>query len=125
MNTTFQNHTPVNDIPLLPILNWALFACVLGIWGLCYVYLKNQQHALGEKTRQTERAIAEMVSHNEVLSAQISSLTSHIALQKKLREGFIALAPIKDIHIARLLPAEITGPESETTRTASTQIAGR
>ena len=96
--------TEANPIQIAPLVRWLLLAVMIGATGLMYVYIKNQQHALGQKTRGVEREIREEQALNEVLYARISNLTSRSELLRKLQAGRIALQPIADHCIARLIP---------------------
>ncbi len=81
--------------------------------GLSFVYIKNQQFALGDQIRQTERSLRETRAENEVLLAKVTSMTSRRALQERVSSGFIAVVPVTGDKIARLLP-----PTQETETTA-------
>lgn len=93
-----------NEVHLGPLIKWLMLALFICASGLMYVYVKNQQHAIGEQTRQVERQIKEIKAQNEVLIARISMLSSRAALQHKMEQGMIALEPIQDHSIARLTP---------------------
>jgi predicted neutral ceramidase superfamily lipid hydrolase len=94
----------VNPIHIAPLFKWLTLALILGAAGLMFVYVKNQQHLLGSRTRDVEKKIVEMKAYNEVLLARISALSSRAELQRKLDRGVIALRPIQDTSIARLTP---------------------
>jgi hypothetical protein len=104
MSRTANRRNQVNPLHLAPLARWLLLAVVVGACGLLFVYVKNQQHAIGEQTRQVEREIREARSHNEVLLARISALSSRAELQRKIGRHVIALRPIQDHRIARLIP---------------------
>lgn len=93
-----------NPLQVAPLFRWLLLALIVTGSGLLYVYIKNQQHFLGEQTRKVEREIREMRTRNEVLLARISALSSHAELQRKLDQGLISLVPIQNQSIARLSP---------------------
>lgn len=100
MNTRRSQQT--NPIQVRTIVRWVTVALLLGMTGLTYVYIKNQQHALGSQTREVERLLRETRAFNQALGAQITSMTSRAALQQKLAEGRIALVPVQSVSIARL-----------------------
>ena len=79
-----------------------LLASFVAACGLLFVFIKNQQHFLGEQTREVERQIHDVRAQNEVLLARISALSSRAELQRKLNQGLIALQPIQDHYIARI-----------------------
>ena len=80
--------------------------------GLFFVYLKNQQHSVGNQALVVDAAIRETEKANEALKARITVLTSRGALQRRLDDGYLRLQPIRDTAIARVtpaVPAEIDG----------------
>ena len=90
-----------NPIHVAPLFKWLLLASFVAACGLLFVFIKNQQHFLGEQTREVERQIRDVRAQNEVLLARISALSSRAELQRKLSQGLIALQPIQDQYIAR------------------------
>jgi len=119
--TRAASRKQTNAIPIRPLALWLLAVFVIGTAALCYVRIKNQQHVLGERTRQIERRLAEVTSENQALRAQIRSLTSHSALNRRLKDGFIALIPIADRAIARASKPGMETARAEVTRTASAE----
>jgi len=107
--TAGHRSSHVNPIHLGSLTRWLLLAFAFSACGLLFVYVKNQQHFLGEQTRQAERSIREVRAHNEVLLARISALSSRSELQRKLDQKFITLQPIRDTSIARLVPPATAG----------------
>ena len=91
-----------NPIHIAPLFSWLLLALFVACCGLLFVFIKNQQHFLGEQTREVERQIRDARAQNEVLLARISALSSRAELQRKLNQGLIALQPIQDHCIARI-----------------------
>ncbi|MEO6848042.1 MAG: hypothetical protein ABI443_10450 [Chthoniobacterales bacterium] len=100
-NANYKNQT--NRIAVRPIACWLLGALLLCTLGLSFVYIKNQQYALGNLKKNLEINIAETGAKIEVANASISSLTSHSALQHRVDDGFMKLIPIEDSRIARLV----------------------
>jgi len=121
---TIRRRNKSHQLPLFPICKIILLAVFVAVAGVSYVYLKIQQHGLGDELRQIERELTEVRSYNEVLQAQISGLTSRRALQERLNEGFINLVPIEDNRIARLLPP-VMDTQTADVRTASSQSVTR
>ncbi len=109
--STSNRRKEVNEIHIAPLIKWLMLAFIIGSCGLLFVYIKNQQHFLGERTREVERQIREVVSQNEVLLARVSALSSRAELQRKLEKGLIALQPIQDHSIARLSPPVMAEPD--------------
>jgi len=99
-------------------------AFLVGMAALFFVYLKNQQHAVGNQARLTEAALREAQAKNEGLKARITSMTSRGALQRRLDEGYIKLDAIRDTAIARVTPA-VPAEEDGVLRTASRDPASR
>lgn len=108
-----------NPIKIAPLAKWLGVAVILGIAGLGFVYIKHQQFALGEQTRQHERSLREVRAYNQVLETKIATLTSRTELQRKLLEGLVQMMPIQDTRIARLTPPSIAVQDG-VLRTAAT-----
>ncbi|MEI6323133.1 MAG: hypothetical protein WCP60_08540 [bacterium] len=110
MNGNRRRPTNSIEVNLLAICLVAVF--FFGLAGLFFVYLKNQQHAVGDQARMIEFAIREVEAKNDALKARITAMTSRGALQRRIDEGYIRLEPIRDTAIARVtppLPAEPDG----------------
>ncbi len=104
------------EVPLLA--QWLLLFFVLGLLGLFFVYLKNQQHALGEQMRLVEQKAADLQAHHDALLAKVTLLTSRGSLQRKLDEKYLDLLPIAETSIARATPTRELG-EAKNMKTAS------
>ncbi len=113
-----SSNRAINSLQLSRVFACLLLALVAGAAGLCYVSLKNTQHALGDRVRETERQLKEFRARNQDYQSRIASLSSRMALRRKLDSGFIAMIPVPANAIARLSPATIA-TESEELRTAS------
>ncbi len=112
MSTEFSNRRKhSNPIAIAPLAMWLLLALVVSACGLLFVYVKNQQHFLGARTREVEQQIRNAKAQNEVLLARISQLSSRAELQRKLDLKVIDLKAIEDHCIARLTPPAIAGAE--------------
>lgn len=116
MNKNRRKHS--NPIEISRVARWLCGALVLAGVGFAFVFLKHQQYGLGEQMRQVERQLSEARAYNQVLAAQVATLTSRPALQQKLTEGFVQMMPIQDTRIARLTPPAIAMPDG-VLRTAS------
>ena len=90
------------------------------IAALFFVYLKNQQHAVGDQARVTEMEIREFGARSQAFASRITSLTSRAYLQRKLDEGYIRLEAIRDTAVARVTPPAETEPDG-VLRTASSE----
>ena len=101
-----------NSIEVNVLARWLVAVFFIGLAGLFFVYLKNQQHAVGDQARTVESALQEADAKNEALKARITAMTSRGALQRRVDEGYLHLEPILDTAIARItppLPAEPDG----------------
>lgn len=118
--STKKNQT--NRIALRPLASWLLGIFIVGTAALCFVYLKNQQHMIGEQTRKTEEELSKVQAALEVDDATISRLTSRSELQRRIAEGFIKLIPVEDTRIARLTPPVVEPSRRDgDTRTAANE----
>jgi cell division protein FtsB len=70
--------------------------------GLTYVYLKNQLHQYGDIQRKLEKELVDLKTNNEVVRAQLASLSSRGVLEKKLAKNSLGLIPIANDQIVRL-----------------------
>jgi len=113
-----------NTIEVNFLAGWLVIVFLVGLAGLFFVYLKNQQHAVGNQCRLVESSLREEEARDEALKAKISSMTSRGALQHRLDDGYLALQAIRDTAIARVTPpapAEVDG----VLRTASSDLESR
>lgn len=109
---------PTNSIEVNVLARWLLAVFFLGLAGLFFVYLKNQQHAVGDQARVVEFALREAEAKNDALKARITAMTSRGALQRRIDDGYIRLEAIRDTAIARITPALPAEPDG-VLRTAS------
>ncbi len=109
MTAALSHRREVNEIKLASLAVWLCVIALAGICALAFVYVKNQQHMLGTRTREIERQIRDVRAQNDVLATRISRLSSHAELQRKLDQGFISLTRIQDHRIARLVPPSAAG----------------
>jgi hypothetical protein len=121
-NTHHHNRKKTNNGIEVPLLTqWIILFFVLGLSGLFFVYLKNQQHAIGKQTHTIEEQLVGARAHNDALIAKITSLTSRGALQHKLDEKYLDLIPIRETAIARITMPLPSGQDQDVMRTASIQ----
>lgn len=85
----------INPLQLSRVFLYVAIALIAGAAGICYVSLKNTQHALGVKVRETERQLKEFRARNQDYQSRIASLSSRMALRRKLESGFIAMVPVE------------------------------
>ena len=122
MNRTRRR--PTNSIEVNFLARWLVAMFFIGLAGLFFVYLKNQQHAVGDQSRGVELAISELEAKNDALKARITAMTSRGALQRRVDEGYIRLEPIRDTAIARFTPPQPAESDG-VLRTASSDPEGR
>jgi hypothetical protein len=118
MNT---RRRPENKVQLPKIFLVLLLALTVGGAGLCYLTLKNTQHALGDKVRQTERELRELRARNQDFQSRIARLSSRMALRRAVETGFVALVPVQATAIARLIPPSVASRD-DVLRTAANQF---
>ena len=121
MNTELTTSTNSNPIQIGKILCVSAIVTTLLAVGLGFVYIKNQQFAIGEQIRQTERKIQQVRAENDVLLAKVTELTSRPALQARVKSGYIAVVNITGDKIARLTPP-VQSTEVGTLRTAFNEV---
>jgi len=111
-----------NSLPVAPLARWIFVAFFLGMTGLGYVYLKNQQASTGDEIRNLERKLDDLTTQNNVLHGRISTLSSRTTLQRRLNEGFIKMIPVSDDRIVRVnaAPARVAAGEI---RAVSNEVA--
>jgi hypothetical protein len=91
-----------NAIEVDFVARMLVFGFLAGMAALFYVYLKNQQHAVGNRSRLVEHELHEFEARNMALGARITSMTSRGYLQRKLDEGYIRLETVRDTAVARI-----------------------
>lgn len=119
-NTHHHNRKKANNGIEVPLLTqWLVLFFVLGLSGLFFVYLKNQQHAIGKQTRIIEEQLVGARAHNDALMAKITALTSRGSLQRKLDEKSLDLIPIRETAIARISVPLPSQQDENVVRTAA------
>jgi hypothetical protein len=95
-----KRHT--NTVHVGSLLKWVVIAVFLGITGLSYVYLSNQNHNTGADISKLENEVDRLKKLDQTAVARIALLSSHNELQRRFNEGFIKMIPIADDHIVRV-----------------------
>lgn len=119
----YKSEKPGTKLELGFIVIAVLVALALGAAGVGFVFIKNQQHALGMQVRELEREIRELQATHQVLVSDVTRLTSHARLADSVSEGALALVAISDQFVARLTPPTIVSGSGEF-RAASAASAG-
>jgi len=100
MNHSRRKH--FNPINAPSLARWIVITAFLGLTGLIYVYLNLQLYHEGNKKKALETELASLHSENTTASGQIATLTSRVALQRRLKEGYLKMIPIAEQNIVRL-----------------------
>jgi hypothetical protein len=95
----------MNSIDAPSLARWIVLTIFFAVTGLIYVYLNIQLHRLSDQQNRLERDLAGLRSQNEDATGQINVLTSRVALQRRLKEGYLKMVPIAEENIVRLAPA--------------------
>ncbi|MBV9998235.1 MAG: hypothetical protein JO015_03885 [Verrucomicrobia bacterium] len=90
------------SIKVASILKMMLCTALLAVAGLSYVYFKNQAQQYGNIQRHLEAELARLHASNEVVNAQIASLSSRAYLEKKLAKESLGLVSIANDQLVRL-----------------------
>lgn len=96
-----------NTLNAASLARWIVMTAFLALAGLSYVYLTLQLYHLGDRKKAIENELSNLRTQNDVASAQIATLTSRSALQRRLKEGYLEMIPIAEANIVRLkIPAQ-------------------
>jgi hypothetical protein len=102
-----------NAVDAASLARWIVVTAFLALAGLSYVYLTLQLYHLGERRKAVENELAALRTQNDIASAQIATLTSRSALQRRLKEGYLKMVPISEASIVRLtMPARLTDEDA-------------
>jgi hypothetical protein len=104
-----QNFNPIDASSLA---RWIVLAAFASATGLSYVYLTVQLHHQGVQRKLLEQELIAVRTQNQDAKAQIATLTSRVALQRRLQEGYLKMVPITEQNIVRLnFPANSAGED--------------
>jgi hypothetical protein len=113
-----------NTINAASLARWIVMTAFLALAGLSYVYLTLQLYHLGDRKKAIENELANLRTQNDVASAQIATLTSRSALQRRLKEGYLKMVPIAEANIVRLkIPSR--RPDEDTIQPVANQAGTR
>ncbi len=121
MNAPVKNSDPAIELGF--IVRCVTIALMLAATGVAFVYVKNQQHALGMETSKIEAELKDLRAYNQVLEAEVTTLSSHARINELVAKGDVALVPISGQYVARLAPPAHAIATGEI-RTAAAQTAG-
>jgi ABC-type uncharacterized transport system YnjBCD substrate-binding protein len=80
----------------------AIVTCLLGLSGLLAAHLKIQVHALSSQRVTQQNELRDLKARADVNEAAIVNLTSRAALQRRLDDGFLKLAPVRTDRIVQV-----------------------
>lgn len=120
-----QRRKQYNAVNAASLARWIILTCFLAVTGLIYVYLTVQLYHLGDRKKALESELANVRSQNDVASAQIATLTSRVALQRRLKEGYLKMIPIAEHNIVRLNLPPGTLPDEDAIQPVVNQRTGR
>lgn len=103
----------LNPIDAPALARWVVISIFGAATGLSYVYLTVQLHHLGVQRHAIEQEMVAIHAQNEDAHVQIGALTSRVAIERRLKEGYLKLVPIIDQSIVRLNPAAHRSGEDE------------
>src|SRR5712691_11749551 len=96
-----------NVVNAASLVRWLVLTVFLALTGLSYVYLTLQLYHLGERKKALENELAGLRTQSDVASGQIAALTSRVALERRVKEGYLQMVPISEHNIVRLaVPAQ-------------------
>lgn len=119
-----KKNAPHNGVSASFVVSSVLVMFLMAGAGIGYVHVKNQQHVLGERTRKIETGIRELHAYNQVLRSEINHLASHAQISSKVSEGMLALVPISDQFVARLVPPAVVAGAGDVLQTAMAGVPG-
>ncbi|MDQ6766121.1 MAG: hypothetical protein M3Z22_08500 [Verrucomicrobiota bacterium] len=91
-----------NSINAASLARWIVITAFVALAGLIYVYQSVQLYHIGDRKKALETELTKTRLENEAASAQIATLSSRTALQRRLKEGYLKMIPIADQSIVRL-----------------------
>lgn len=97
-----------NALNVASLARWIILSAFIAAIGLIYVYLTVQLNHLGDRKKALETELVAARLQNVDLTTQIATLKSPVALQRRLKEGYLKMIPIAEHNIVRLnLPSGI------------------
>jgi hypothetical protein len=95
-------HKSFNSVNAASLARWIALTGFLALTGLIYVYLTLQLYHLGDRKKALETELTNLRLQNDIARAQITARTSHLALQRQLKDGYLKMIPIAEQNIVRL-----------------------
>jgi len=100
-----------NTVNAASLARWIVMTAFLAMAGLAYVYLTLQLYHLGERRKAVENELVSLRTQNDVAAAQIATLTSRSALQRRVKDGYLKMIPVSESKIVRLTMPTRSGDE--------------
>lgn len=119
-----QRRKEYNPVHAASLARWIILAVFLAATGLIYVYLTVQLNHMGNKKKALETELATLRFQNVDASGQITALTSRVALQRRLKEGYLKMIPIAEHNIVRV-NSPVRMPAEDAVQPVVNQRAGR
>ena len=91
-----------NSVNAASLARWIALTGLLALTGLIYVYLNLQLYHLGDRQKALENELASLRVQNDIARSNITARTSHLALQRQLKDGYLKMIPIAERNIVRL-----------------------
>jgi hypothetical protein len=91
-----------NSMNAASLARWIALTGLLALTGLIYVYLNLQLYHLGDRQKALENELASLHVQNDIAHSNITARTSHLALQRQLKDGYLKMIPIAERNIVRL-----------------------
>lgn len=123
MNPIRRNKARANNrVPCASIVSLVCAALIACSYGVTYIAVKNGQYRLGESIRETERTLRELRALNQDAQSRIAALSSRMALRDAVASGFVAMVPLQDTAVARLLPPAVASDDGVLRTASANQI---
>ncbi|MGI8433075.1 MAG: hypothetical protein ACR2MW_12390 [Chthoniobacterales bacterium] len=113
-----------NAINAASLARWIVLLAFVAVTGLLYVYRTLTLNQIGNDRKALETELTSARLQNIELKGQIAALTSHAALQRRLKEGYLKMIPIAERDIVRLSPTT-TSPAEDAIQPVANRQAGR
>ena len=114
-----------NAVNAPALARWLVLTVFLALTGLSYVYLTLQLYHLGQRKKALENELAALRTEGDVAAGQIAALTSRVALERRVKEGYLQLIPISERNIVRLSLPEYRPDDQRLRPVSNEQRSGK
>ena len=95
-----------NTVNAASLARWIVVTAFLAVAGLSYVYLTLQLYHLGDRRKAVENELATLRTPKRHCQRTNRGFDFALALQRRLKEGYLKMVPISEANIVRLtMPA--------------------